>query len=173
MKNALQSLLLIACTSVLHGCLQDCSQSNIVRTGFDEMRPWNRSSDAYTDRQARSGKYAIYTDANKEFSLTWEGNVNEMLEKGYSVVRASIWAKCADSVKNAQWVAAVNSPAGVNYIWKSTFISECKYHDSRGWRKAEVVIELPLNAPDAILKIYGWSQNKEEVILDDFELVLE
>lgn len=80
---------------------------------------------------------------------------------------------CPDSANQIQWVASITSPTGINYDWKSVFISKYATQDGRGWKKAEIELSLPSNTPDAKLKIYGWSPNKEKAVLDDFELVFE
>jgi hypothetical protein len=156
--------------------LASCSNSNkknIVSTNFDDLRSWNVGNDAFSDKTARSDKYSIFTSAEKEFSLTYETTLETLKSKGYSRLKASIWAKPSTVSKDAQWVAAINSPTGANYVWKSSFISAGQETDEKGWKKVTIELDLPDNAPDGIVKIYGWSPSKEEIFLDDFELAFE
>ena len=163
--------LCVACiTFWIASCVQPKNPSNIFRTGFDEMRPWLAASDALIDTEARSGRTAIHVGPGREYSMTWEQRLDDLQEKGYSSLHASIWIKCPQQRTQIQWVASISSPTGVNYAWVTRFYTDCTTEDSKGWRKAEVELPFPSNAPDAKLKIYGWSPLNEAALLDDFEL---
>jgi hypothetical protein len=173
MKNRCLLFLISAVSIFIASCTERRQPSNIIRTDFDDMKPWLSGSDAISEGMARSGRYALHVGPDKEFSMTWEHSLADLRTKGYSTAKASIWMNCPDSAGQIQWVASITSPAGINYEWKSVFISKYTVKDGRGWKKAVIEFSLPSNAPDAKLKIYGWSPNKEKAIIDDFELVFE
>lgn len=172
MKNQLFYLLLLFLIQMQVSC-SNAGKENVITTDFDQLKAWNVSNDAFTESAARSGKYAIFTGPEREFSLTYETKIDALKGKGYSKLNASIWFKPNNTPKDAQWVAAVNSPTGANYVWKSSFLSGEGQTDEKGWKKVSVQLDLPANAPDGILKIYAWSPSKEAVVLDDFELIFE
>lgn len=172
MKKGIQLIFAFVILQFLVSC-SGPNKKNIIATNFDDLKAWNLANDAFTEKAARSEKYSIFTGMDKEYSLTYEISLDKLKSKGYSKLNATIWAKPSTVTKDAQWVAAVNSSTGANYIWKSSFINSAKESDEKGWKKITIQLEFPANAPDGIVKIYAWSPSKEEVYLDDFELTFE
>ena len=173
MKNSIANLSLFCLLIILTSCSKTKNKSNHITCNFDELKNWNISNEAITDKFSRSGKYSIFVNPDREFSLTYESNMNDLLAKGYTKLTAVIWIKIVEPLKESQWVASVNSHTGANYVWKSTPFTSAKETDAKGWKRVEIKLDLPLIAKDGVLKIYGWSPTKEEVVLDDFELIFE
>ncbi|MBK7965042.1 MAG: hypothetical protein IPK10_06970 [Bacteroidetes bacterium] len=150
---------------ILTSCSNCKVQSNIITCNFDELKNWNVSNEAISNKLSRSGKYSIFVGSERIYSLTYDADVKELLAKGYTKLKASIWANTNHEPQEIQWVATIDSPTGGNYIWKSTFLSSPKETDNKGWKRIEVILEIPLVAENGILKIYGWSPAQEEAFL--------
>lgn len=173
MKNSLAIFTLFYLLMIITSCTKAKIQTNHITCNFDELKNWNTSNNAMTDKVSRSGKYSIFVGPEREYSLTYESNMNDLLAKGYTKVTANIWIKNLEPLMESQWVASVNSHTGANFVWKSTPFKSSIETDSEGWQRVEVKLNLPPLAKDGFLKIYGWSPSKEEVVLDDFELIYE
>lgn len=173
MKKKLLFLIMFCGVQLFNSCSNSKNRSNIITCDFDELKNWNISNEAISNKLSRSGKYSIFTGPERVYSLTYEAEVKDLLAKGYTKMTASIWIRCIGDPKEAQWVATVNSPTGANYIWKSTFLSSAQETDDKGWKRIEVKLDLPMELNDGILKIYGWAPKQEEASFDDFELTFE
>ncbi len=105
--------LFISCKRSIHS-----SESDTYFQDFDNLKMWTHDA-AVTEEQAHSGKYAAYTDENREFSQTFEMSFDYARSKGYSGASVSAWCMMADFDCKAALVTSIESPDGNHPVYLS------------------------------------------------------
>ena len=144
---------------------------SITRTDFEDAAGWGADVSALTRERAHSGRYAIFVNAGREYSLTYRLPLREASVHQLKAIDIEAWVYLPSAKANASLNVQV-SPAGTN--GGSTRYSEQLHlldqvQEFGKWTKVQHTFVLPagLSAEDE-LRIFLWRDaSAEPVFLDD------
>lgn len=124
---------------------------------------------ALTNKAARSGKFATYTDGNHEYSATYRTDYTRLLLYGYTKVKVTAWIKAITPDPDISLVISIEKNQQVfGYLAMKSDKMKLKTTE---WTKVTSELEFPLkNEPETLLKVYVWSPKHHEVLIDDVEI---
>jgi hypothetical protein len=164
----------LVCLSILASCTSpDVGvNSHVYPQNFDNLKMWTRDA-AVTDEQAHSGKYAAFTDENREFSQTFEMNFDYAIAKGYSGASISVWCMMSDFDCKAAFVTSIESPDGNHPVYLSPPLTDF-LKKPMSWGQYRTYLKFPaLVPPGCKIKVYLWSSKKQKAWMDDVTIEFE
>lgn len=173
---------LLLCSLAALSLLAACSSDNpttpvadgyIARNDFEASLGWSGDPAAVTKAQAHSGQYSIYVDQSREFSLTYEAPLRQVVGFQPRSLEVEAWVFLTDDNSTGELGVQITDPVhnekqlfgdGINLQ------EAAKVHNK--WVKVSKSISLPdsLN-PDQHLKVFLWRSNATSpVYLDDISI---
>jgi hypothetical protein len=162
--------------SLLMACSSDQAAGHyigdvIMRTDFEDVAGWGADVSAVTRERAHSGRFAIFVNASREFSLTYRLPLREASVHQIKAVNIEAWVYVPSGQANASLNVQVGSAAGIggSSLYSEQFRLLDQVHEFGKWTKVQHTFVLPPGlAPESELRIFLWrNTSPEPVYLDD------
>lgn len=144
----------------------------ITQTDFEDMTGWGADVSAVTRERAHSGRFAIFVNPTREFSLTYRLPLREASVHQIKAIDIEAWVYVPSPSTNASLDVQVGSSApggSTPYTEQLRLIDQV--HEFGKWTKVQHTYVLPAGlSPDSELRIYLWrNTSPEPVYLDDLQ----
>jgi hypothetical protein len=162
--------------SLLMACSSDQAAGHyigdvITRTDFEDVAGWGADVSAVTRERAHSGRFAIFVNASREFSLTYRLPLREASVHQIKAVNLEAWVYVpsgqADASLNVQVESATGT--GVSPLYSEQFRLLDQVREFGKWTKVQHTFVLPAGlASESELRIFlRRNISPEPVYLDD------
>ncbi len=171
--NQLAQLSLI----VLAACSSDSGKwvgDYVTTNDFESVLGWGADTNTLTKEHAHSGRFAVRTDADHEYGLTFDLPLKQASEHGLKGVTMEAWVYLPSAQANAALVLQIIDPATnelrVVHSEQVDLLAQVKSY--KEWTEVQHTFRLPPGlSPDYHLRLFLWrSSSPEPVYLDDLQV---
>lgn len=129
-----------------------------ISNDFESTLGWAGNPDVVTKAQAHSGKYAIYVNDTREFSLTFDAPLSQIVDFRPRSLQLEAWAYLTDERSTGQLGVQIVNSATDNTEF---FGDGIKLAEAARGRKKWVKVSKTIVLPDSIrptqhLKVFLW-----------------
>ena len=112
--------------------------------------------------KVHSGKYAIKINESQPYAFTFNLNTLDACDR----IWFRVWRYPPYSSSN---IIATSKPSNSFYKHESRYLEEI---DSTGWGQLKAEWVIPKNFPDSVVSFYLFNPSKEDVWMDDVEIII-
>jgi hypothetical protein len=145
--------------------------SSINKFEQPEVTYWGELKNEHRSDNAMNGNYSHSVKA-KSYSHTLSIPIDSLTDKPFTI-SAGCWVNASNYKlsKDILLVISIDDKEG-NVLWKGKHI-DSQIIEKKGWNHVLNYSDYKNEKPDCVLKVYVWNNSDEEVLIDDFRVLVK
>ncbi len=153
------------------GCTSGSRDVVVFDNGFEAQKGWCEMNNVY-EGKGHTGRFSSFTNSDYQYGTTFRIKIKDISDKPVTYLRFSVWCYADAIPVTGRIIMSIDKDTVKNVFWNTWELSNT-IKEKQKWTEIDGELSLKTNdanVPENTLIFYVWSNDKTNVLADDFHL---